>query len=256
MKSDSNPKIQESQDQIATEIKNWNALNRNNSGPTAWSEIISIATGALTDLNWYFLLDRALFANSTKIHIYAGLDNQQKLSLFYIDAKDDLSNVIIDSAMTRLTLLDLPDTDGQKFSIPDSNHSSHAVSPETAEKRVYRWGTNWMRNAWIKDAVNRPISDDDNLNFLFSVMVIDTSDLNQLPTANYFACFLSLKEEIKNNKMIFTPDLTIVDIDAQTGSMNYKIEDVVYSIPPIKPKFEYSEFGALKQLVPNPKVQA
>lgn len=250
--NESNPE-QASTVSISDQIRNWNSLNRstiNNSSD--WDSTIEKVVMALNGLTSFFMLTHDMYKNSDHIHIYAGIQ-EGRLTLFYIDAKKDTANVDIDTAMTPLPLYNIEAYfNGDTFKA-DKNNTHNAVSTEQAIRRIYRWGTNWLRSGWIQDTVVRPISDDDNLNFLFSVLVIETSDLKQLPDATQHACFLSLKEHIENTKVVFSPDLTIADIDVDSNEVNYMLEDVVYSIPPIKPKFEYASFGALKQLVPNPK---
>ena len=237
---------------ISDQIRNWNSLNRNTSNTNDWVANIDKVAAALKGLTSFFMLSRDLYENSDHIHIYAGILNG-KLTLFYIDAKNDTPNVDINTAMTPLPLHDIGDFFKGDSVVGDKNNTANAVTEKECIRRVYRWGTDWLRDAWISDVVKRPISDDINLNFLFSVLVIDTSDLKQLKDATAHACLLSLKEYIDNTKLAYAPDLTIADLDIENSKVNYMLEDVVYSIPPIKPKFEYSSFGALKQLIPDPK---
>lgn len=240
---------------IRQEIQNWNDLSQNNVQHYV-NDVVAMVKSALQGLGWCFFPDPNLFVNSKKLHVYVGLRaSDAKLSVFIIDAKDDIKGPDVFGKMTRVDLTNVTDPYGSKFSIPDPNDTSHRVRIASAVTRVYRWGTDWIRNAWIDHTVKNPPSNQLNTNILFSAIVIDTSDFNVLPTANYFACFLCLQESIKNNKMTFTPDIIVVDTDAnkQTKSLNYMVEDVVHSIPPCSftdagSASYYQNFGGLLEL--------
>lgn len=212
------------------------------------------AQKSLDNLGWYFLVDASLLSGGDYLHVYAGLDEKNKMTLFAVNSGNDtkkngLNNLQKLELKTDSTFLN----DSLEVVIP--KNKDHWISQADAQQRINNWKSKSIRDSWVTQRYQIDSLPASN-NPLFSVMVVDVSDFRHLDGANGHACFLSLSDTIINRDTLYSADLIVADYKIDSQVINYVLEDVVHSVPPfgvnsISPLYP-SNFGILEklQLVP------
>ena len=224
----------------STAIYNWNNLK---------AMSFSMAENSVDGLGWYFMIDPNLLNGGDYVHVYAGLDGENKLCLYAINSENDTKESGLNS-LQKLRIDSIQVTDSTQIHFPKGK-PGHWISAESAVDRVLNWGIKSSREKWVGQYTFKP--DEGSLNPLFSTLIIDVSDFKQLSESNTYACFLALKETYTGDTSTYSPDLIIVDMKIEDRTVNYMLEDVVHLIPPcsltdLSSSLYPGNFGVLLQL--------